>query len=470
MRKILIIIAIVATLLICIVVGSDFFFSDYFEERNLFSASDKVERIVIENSDSSIHEVFVLDSVKDVAVLKKCFSRVSIHMGEGSQESYTISFINDYVISNIPFPDLFSMKQINRVNMFIKDKNKKYQYTFQVKNTTDFQELKQNIGNSGSIAYIPYSSINDTKPSIKLSYVMAASDEKEYQEALYNSSVLGEFKHDNYFIPFIDDLEDKGLYFDNTRCHFDGGDGLNFSRKIEIYLTRSLTENEIIKIKNKSNNSCEIGNLQRFYPITSFIYSDVGEYAIKVLFDKEQNDEELKKFCQKYNIDSFDYEKKILDFDNITIYSFKNTKKPSNLNKPEYKKLSLSKDLNLVVKEYNPIDLVPSKIWDSGFILYHPINFIPFKDADPPFSIVEQKKISEKDYEEIRELISKYDILRIADNLGFAGYEFDRFCYIGIQIGDELYVCGGQNPFYHNVRFSNIRYQIAKILNTDFNF
>ena len=69
----------------------------------------------------------------------------------------------------------------------------------------------------------------------------------------------------------------------------------------------------------------------------------------------------------------------------------------------------------------------------------------------------------------IRRIISNYDFLDISDSLGFGDYEFDRFCFIGIQIDGELYVCGGQDPYFDNERFHNIRTKLFEILKVDIN-
>lgn len=441
MKRIVTIGAIITVILIVVMVGL-YFFTSYFwkdnsGERNLFSPSDDVKRVVIENSNPSIHEVYVLDSVNDVAVLKENFSRASVHMGEGA-EDYRIKFINDFTVHDIPFPDLFSQDQIDMVNSFIRDENKKYQYTFQVKNSMDFQQLKQSIYDNGNIAYLPYNSINGTKPSIELSYVAPVKNKIEYDKASHDNK-LGEFKYDDYFIPFIDELKEKGLYFDNSTCSFSGGSNSYFSREFSIYLTESLTKDEIINIRDKSDESYIIDNVQGFFLPRHFLYEELEEYAVKVIFDKEQSDEELKAFCQKYNIDSFDYDKELLTFDDITIYYINKNK----LDK--YKSVRLSNDLLLTVKEYEAVD------------------FVPFVDSDPNFELVEQKSISENDYREIRKIVSNYNILQIPNNLGFGGYEFDTFIYIGIKIDGELYICGGQDDYSNNKRFYEIRSQIMKI-------
>lgn len=420
------------------------------EEHELFNESDDVQKVIVESNDSTNHEVYMLDSKKDVETLKNCFSKVSDHMGEGAEEKYRINFINDFTLHGIPFPDLFSQNQISTVNSFTKDENKKYQYTFQVKNSIDFQSLKKNIIDNGNIAYLPYSSMTGTKPSITLSYIAVAKDEKEWHDAFFNDNKLGEFEYDNYFIPFINELKEKGLYFDNSTCSFSSGGSLYFSREIEIYLTRSLTEDEITKIKDKAKSSYIIGAPQRFMPVTYFLYNELEVYEVKVIFDSEQSNEEIKAFCQKYNIDSFDYDKKLLDFDDITIYSFRNTVSPDKLNPPVRMSLSVSKNLELTVKEYEPNA------------------FIPFKDADPKFTIIEQRKITDKDYQEIKRILSNYDIFQITDNLGFGGYAFDKFVYIGLKTGEKLYVCGGQDPYSNNERFYNIYSRIVKTLNIDF--
>lgn len=413
------------------------------EERILFSASDDIKRVIIEKGDPHNREIYLLNSTEDIEVLKECFSRVSRHMGEGGSEEYRIKFINDCTLHSIPFPDLFSQNQIDTVNSFIKDENKKYQYTFQVKNSIDFQELKQSIYDNGNTAYLPYNSINGTKPSIELSYVAPVKNKIEYDKASHDNK-LGEFKYDDYFIPFVDDLKEKGLYFDNSTCSFSGGSSSDFSREISIYLTESLTKDEIINIRDKSDESYVIDNVQGFFLPCHFLYKELEEYAVRVIFDEEQSNEELKAFCQKYNIDSFDYDKELLEFDEITMYYFKGTKTDS------YRSLCLTNDLQFVIKEYDAVD------------------FKPFTDKDPNFSIIEKGKISENDYREIRKILSNYNIMQVPNNLGIGGYEFDSFVYIGIKTNGQLYVCGGQDPYSNNNRFYEIRSQIMKIFGISF--
>jgi hypothetical protein len=379
---------------------------------------------------------------------------------------YTVKVINgDKITSTIYFSDYWtthsdSSTPYNKefynelqkyISSFNENENLSYQYTFQVRKSKDFQALKEQIYNDGgNIVYLPGGSIIATKPSIMLSYATVAKNENEWNNAFRNNHQLGEFSCDNYFVPFVDDLKERELFFDNSTVSFSSGNGLNFSRRITIYLTRSLTEDEILKIRNKSNETYIVGEPQGFHPVTNFIYKDGEEYEVKVVFDREQSSEGLKNFCQHYNLDSFDYDKELLDFENMTIFFFRNTVRPDNLNPSIRKSVTITKDLDLIYKEYESVE------------------FVPFKDTDPLFRILDERKITENDFLGIRKIISNYGILDIPDNLGFADYEFDRFCYIGIQINGELYVCGGQDPYSNNKRFFNIRSKITSLLGIDY--
>jgi len=468
-KKLIILLLSVILFIVFIVVALKFIFIDDIMERVYIKLDTHADFMIISREGSQ--KCLLISDKNEISNFLKLHKWRDSHLPcclGGMDSEYTVKIVNgDVITSTIYFNDYWrtysdSSTPYNRefynelqkyISRFNESNNSSYQYTFQVRNSTDFYALKEQIYNNGNgnIAYLPAGSITATKPSITLSYAAVANSESEWNNAFRNNHQLGKFSPDNYFIPFIDDLKERGLYFDNSEISFSSGNGLNFSRRIAIYLTRSLTENEITEIKNKSSETYIVGNPQGFHPVTNFIYKENQEYKIKVIFDKEQSHNDLMEFCRKHNVDSFDYDKELLTFDNMTIYFFRNTIRPDNLNPSKYRSLTLSKDLTLTVREHEPTD------------------FVPFKDEDPPFSIIEQIKISEDDYQMIRRIISNYDFLDISDRLGFGDYEFDRFCFIGIQIDGEFYVCGGQDPYSNNERFHNIRTKLFEILNVDIN-
>ncbi len=297
----------VVIVVLCVCGGFAFFIlgTDITEEYDLFKKTDYISRVVIESSDADDHMVYVVEGAEDVDALKRCFSRVSTHLWEVDEE-YVIHFINEYTVHSIPFPGMYSAKQNYRVNSFMKGRNKKYQYTFYVKNVMDFEKLRQDMENAGrgNIVYLPEKSINETKPYIQFEYSAQAANEKEWEKAFRNDHELGEFEYDDYFVPLVDEMKDMELFFDMSRCSFSSGCSDNtFERDIQIYLNRSLSEDEIIKIRADAERHYE-GNSRISNFATPFRYHELAEYEIKVIFEKEQSPEEIKAFCEKYGVDS----------------------------------------------------------------------------------------------------------------------------------------------------------------------
>lgn len=281
---------------------------------------------------------------------------------------YFNSFWTAYNVSSTPYNRAFFNELQKYILKFNESENLSYQYAFHVRNSIDFHDLKNRIYNdSGNIAYLPGGSILATKPSITLRYVTVALNEREFNNAR-NRHQLGAFNHDDYFIPFIDDLKERGLFFANSTVSFSSSTGLNFSRRITIYLTRSLTESEITEIKNKSTETYVVGNPQGFGHVSNFRYNEVEKYVIKVIFDNEQSPDELKEFSKKYSIDNFDYDKELLEFGTAKI-----SKKTENVGVEEYFDSIENREVN---------EALPPKI-DLSHL--SPMPFLGLKDVAPLF-------------------------------------------------------------------------------------
>ncbi|MCL2671032.1 MAG: hypothetical protein FWF10_03235 [Clostridiales bacterium] len=424
------ILIILTILLLCGLAGGFAFCFLHAEEFLLFGPNDRVTRVVI--GDSHSHEYYVVDNARDCKALQRCFMWVSEHMGDRAEDQPRIWFLDEYgLLANIAYPSEYEPRALRIAGAFRKEEYKKYIYTFYVKSRTDYYSLQAQLRGDGYNAYLPTDDILETKPGIELEYIFDAENKRDYEQAFWSEGPIGKYKPDDYFIPFVEELKALGAYFGSSDCSFSRSSNYICGREITLYLDRSLTEEEILALREKAEREYN----PRALPISAspFLYFELEEYEIKVIFEEARSPAQLAAFCAAYGVDNFDYDKEAIDYDALVIYY----KEP---------KEDFFRAIRLSAGEPQ-IDSLPNGIGAPVF---------------------EDITLSDAQMREVQRLVSNYNLLQIPDNLGFASYEFDKYVYLDISIDGAHYICGGQSPFSYNARFKAMCQQIFHLLGIHF--
>lgn len=260
-----------------------------YSQRMYVDVDTNADMLIISKENENPQRSYVVTDKKEIEDFLSSYKWHDYHLPccwRGGEPDYTIKAVCEGVVkekivykddwTGTPYNAKFGRKVKDYISYFKSKNTFSYQYVFYAKNAIDYRELKQEISNkgAGNISYLPNDSINATKPYINLGYIAEAKDEQESKKAFYDKNKIGEFAYDDYFIPFINELKDKGLYFANGDVSFSSGCDLTFSRRVNIFLTRSLTEKEITEIKEKSKGTYIVGNPQWVDPVTYYWFRE----------------------------------------------------------------------------------------------------------------------------------------------------------------------------------------------------
>jgi len=154
---------------------------------------------------------------------------------------------------------------------------------------------------------------------------------------------------------------------------------------------------------------------------------------VQILFNEPLSAEDIEALCKQYAIVSYEYDKPTLDIREITLF---------------YKEWRAYYSEPYKSSTFTPDGKVVTRVYEG--------DFTPFADSPPQSAIIEEKKLPDGGYAQLVQAISNYDFMDIPDNLGFCDYESWTYSYIGILIDGKIYVAGGEDYYYGDVRYTHI--------------
>lgn len=146
-----------SVILACLLGLSACSISDFEESTNFISADSDIHNIIITNNTQDSHEVYVVNSSRDIDRIKKRFEKVSEHLWCSGNGSYNIGFYNNRLVDSAPYPAGISAKQVSCIKNYMTPENRRYIYTFYVPDTVYFEKLRDNIiAEQECMIFLPY--------------------------------------------------------------------------------------------------------------------------------------------------------------------------------------------------------------------------------------------------------------------------------------------------------------------------
>ncbi|MCL2672622.1 MAG: hypothetical protein FWF10_11410 [Clostridiales bacterium] len=403
--------------------------------------------MVIRAAAEGVHEAWLVSNVGACKRIRNWFRRTETHCMDFD---YKVDFYKHYLREDYgsTLPRAYAGEEGNPVRAAMTPENQKYIYTFYVPTETDFEGFKAQMERERDChVFFAAQSIGAEKPRITLSYTFTA---QETDRRATQDCPLGVYERDDVFSPWVEQILESGNLYGLSDCYsggymFDGTD-TEVTRNLSIYLNRSLAGDEIVRMRDAVEAALlppdwEPVPYPRRWLNMPFAYCDRPFYAVELLFDAALTAADIAALCGEYAIVSYEYDKPTLDIAEITLFY----KEWRSWYSEPYKSSTFTPDGKVVTRVYAE-------------------DFTPFADTSPQSTIVEESRLPDGTYARLVQTVSNNDFWDIPDALGLYDYESWTYSYIGIQMDDEIYVAGGEDSYYGDIRYIRILRLLTELL------